>query len=149
MLAIGLFLALVVSFLRAARARHVVACTAILAAAYALAMDNANGLAWRHENGQAFEGFIILAVGPCGALGRARGAMPTSDLFVAHPALAHLVLVVIVAGVVLLLRRQSAPLRPETPRARALDAIALPLVFVVVVETSVLLLGAVMSSGSS
>ena len=149
MLSVGLFAALLVSLVRAAREHHAIAGAGIIAAAYALAMDNANGLAWRHESGQAFEGFIVLAMGPSGSLGRARGVLPTSELFIGHPGLVHVAMVVIVAAVVLLLRRQSAPLRPEVPRARALDAIALPLVFVGVLETSVLLIGAVLSSGTN
>lgn len=134
MLAIALSIALFTALWRALRARHPIAIIGTIGAGYALATDGANAVAVRNEEGHLLQGFLFVFLGPSGVIGRERGALPTPAVGVTHPVVVHLVIVVIVVLLVALIGRESGALRPELPRARALDAITMPLVAIGVME---------------
>lgn len=144
MLALALAVFLLLAFVRALRARHVAA-AGIAAEAYLLAMDGANGLAEKHADGNVFEGLIVVFLGPSASMTRGAGALRTTAWFVEHPMLVHVLAMGWAVAIVALLRRQVAPLRPESGRARALDAIALPLVFVAAMEATQLVIAGALS----
>jgi hypothetical protein len=129
MLALGLAAALVLALVRALRARHALATAGVLAAAYGLTMDGANAVATRGRSEHVYEGFIFVFLGPSGAVSRDRGVLPTPASFVDHPTLLHGLLTLGAFGLAAVLLRQSGRIRPELPRARALDGVASPVVF--------------------
>jgi hypothetical protein len=135
MLALGLAASLLVAFWRALRASHVPAIACVLATAYGYAMDGANAVAMRGRSENAYEGFLFVFLGPSGSLGRDRGVLPTTRFFVDHPLGVHAILVLVAGCLVTLLLRQRGRIRPELPRARALDGIASPIVFFGVMES--------------
>src|SRR5262249_41024673 len=81
-----------------------------------------------------FEALAFIFLGPSGTLSRGRGAIPTLRAFVDHPLSVHALLMALAACVVYVLLRESSRLRPELPRARALDGLPSPIVFFGVME---------------
>jgi hypothetical protein len=129
MLALCLIGALALALWRSLRAGHLVAAMGVLGEAYGLAMDGANAVATRGRSQHAYEGFMFVFLGPSGAVYRDRGVLPTSDWFVEHPWAIHALLVLGASALAAVLLGQSGRIRPELPRARALDGIASPIVF--------------------
>jgi hypothetical protein len=140
MLDVGLTLALLLGIWRAVRARHFVV-SALGCVAYLLVMDWANAFAAQRGAGSAFEPFAVLFLGPSAMTDRALGVLPTLVACVAHPLAVRIVVVVVVGCVVAILHGQASRLRPESNRARALDAIASPILFFGVVQAMLVAMG--------
>jgi hypothetical protein len=112
----------------------VVAVLALLVVGYVYYLEIVTGFGAReHGPMHVAYAFVLAFLGPSG-LPRSGIFFPLSHLVAAHPIVTRLATATILVGPRALLVRQSAPLRPESERARRLDRASLQLTLVIVLD---------------
>jgi hypothetical protein len=131
---LGRTVALLFALLFSIRARSVVAVLALLAVGYVYYVEIVTGFGAReHGPMHVAYAFVLAFLGPSG-LPRSGTFLPLSHLVAAQPVVTQLATATILSFPRAILIRQSAPLRPESERARRLDRARLQLTLVIVLD---------------